>query len=208
MRSEDRGRIVKSTLEHFGSIDVLLNNAGVGLYSGAWETPMESARELFELNFFAVLEMVQLVIPSMRARKTGFIVNVGSIAGKLTLPWFTLYSASKFALGSLTDGLRMELKRDGIHAMTVCPGYVDTNFQRRVIYGRAPSSISTRRKFAITAEQCAKEIVRGVERNARTVVTPRSGWLLIAAARLLPALADTQFERMYRSGKWNKAEGR
>ncbi len=194
----DRERIVDSTLKHYGAVDILINNAGVGMYSAAWQTPMVQARELFELNFFAVLDMAQRVIPSMRERKRGCIVNVGSIAGKITLPWFTLYSVSKYALGSLTNGLRLELKRDGIHAITVCPGYVDTGFQDHVIHGRPPGSISGRRKFTITAEQCAEAIARGVERNARTVVTPRTGWLLILAARLMPALVDAQLERMNR----------
>lgn len=194
----DRERIVGSTLKHYGAIDILINNAGVGMYSATWQTPMVEARELFELNFFAVLEMAQLAIPSMRERKRGCIVNVGSIAGKITLPWLTLYSVSKYAIGSLTDGLRMELKRDGVHAMTVCPGYVDTGFQDHVIQGRPPGAISGRRRFAISAEQCAEAIARGVERNARTVVTPRSGWLLIWAARLMPALVDAQLERMHR----------
>lgn len=196
----DRERIVSDTLRYHGAIDILINSAGVGMYSAAWQTPPAEARELFELNFFAVLELAQLVIPSMRERKHGCIVNVGSIAGKITLPWLTLYSVSKYAVGSLTDGLRMELKRDGIHAMTVCPGYVDTGFQNHVIHGRPPGSISARRRFAISAEQCAESIARGVERNARTVVTPRTGWLLILAARLMPTLVDAQLERMNRSG--------
>ncbi len=196
----DRERVVTETLRHYGTIDILINNAGVGMYSAAWQTPITEARELFELNFFAVLELAQLVVPSMRERKHGCIVNVGSIAGKITLPWLTLYSVSKYAVGSLTDGLRMELKRDGIHAMTVCPGYVDTGFQKHVIHGQPPGSISGRRRFAISAEQCADAIARGVERNARTVVTPRTGWLLILAARLMPTLVDAQLERMNRSG--------
>lgn len=200
-RSEDRKRIVESTLAHYRAIDILVNNAGVGLYSPSSEAPMDQARELFELNFFAVLEMVQLVVPSMRVQKGGCIVNVGSIAGKVTLPWFTLYSVSKYALGSLTDGLRMELKRDGIHAMTVCPGYVETDFQKHVIDGRPPTAISNRRNFTITPAQCAEALVRGVERDARTVVTPRAGWLFILAARLMPSLVDAQLERMYRAGR-------
>jgi short-subunit dehydrogenase len=196
--ASDRERIVQGTVKRFGSIDILINNAGIGMYSEAWQTPMVQARQLFELNFFAVLEMAQLVIPSMRERKRGCIVNVGSIAGKITLPWFTLYSVSKYAVGSLTDGLRMELKRDGVHAMTVCPGYVDTGFQDHVIHGRPPGAIKSRRRFSITAPQCAEAIARGVERNARTVVTPRSGWLLVAAARLMPSLVDRQLERLNR----------
>jgi short-subunit dehydrogenase len=191
-----RKRIVEETVAHYGTIDVLVNNAGVGLYSPAWNTPMSQARELFELNFFVPLEMVQLVVPRMRRQKRGCIVNVGSIAGKIALPWFTLYSASKYALGSLTDGLRIELKRDGIHAITVCPGYVRTDFQAHSLMGRPPASMRRSRPFAITAERCAESIARAVERDARTVVTPPAGWLFIMLERLLPSLVDSALERM------------
>src|SRR5258708_25318013 len=124
---ETRERVVSATLERYGAIDILINNAGVGLYSPAWKAPMESARAMFELNFFAPLALIQLVAPVMRRQRGGTIVNVGSIAVKVTPPWFTLYSPSKHALGSLTDGFRMELKSDGIHAITVCPGYLATD---------------------------------------------------------------------------------
>jgi short-subunit dehydrogenase len=196
MHPEDRHRVVAGTLQQYGAVDILINNAGVGMYSAAWETPMPKARELLELNLFAPLEMIQLVVPAMRRNHSGCIVNVGSIAGKITLPWFTLYSVSKFALGSLTDGLRIELKRDGIHAINVCPGYVDTGFQSHVLNGSPPVAMSSRRRFAITAGQCAESIARAVERNARTVVTPRLGWLFVSAARLFPSLMDAQIERM------------
>lgn len=192
-----RETVAARTVERFGTIDILVNNAGVGLYSPASTAPMADVRRMFEINFFAVLEMVQLVVPVMRRQRRGVIVNVGSIAGKVTLPWFTTYSATKYAVGSLTDGLRMELKRDGIHAMTVCPGYVKTGFQEHVLSGRPPLSIQRSRTFAITAEQCAKAIVRGVEREARTVLTPRSGWLFVFFERLLPRLVDAQLERIY-----------
>jgi short-subunit dehydrogenase len=112
---EVRQAAVSATLDRFGAIDILINNAGMGLYDPAWSTPLPDARSMFELNFFAPLALTQLVAPHMRARSSGVIVNVSSVAGKVTLPWLTLYSASKYALGSLTDGLRMELKKDGIH---------------------------------------------------------------------------------------------
>lgn len=198
MDAAERRRIVQSTLAHYGRIDVLINNAGVGLYAPASAAPMDSVRHMWELNFFALLEMTQLVVPSMREHRAGAIVNLGSIAGKVTLPWFTLYSATKFAVGSLTDGLRMELKRDGIQCMAVCPGYVRTEFQEHVLAGSAPESVRKSRLFAITAEECAEAIVRGLRRNARTVVTPRAGWLLIGMERLLPSLVDRQLERIYR----------
>jgi short-subunit dehydrogenase len=196
-RPETRERVVSATLERYGAIDILINNAGVGLYSPAWKAPMESARAMFELNFFAPLAMIQLVAPVMRRQRGGTVVNVGSIAGKMTLPWFTLYSASKYALGSLTDGLRMELKRDGIHAITVCPGYVATDFQKHVLAGtRPPQSMQRRRPLSITAAECAEAIARGVERDARTVVAPRTGWLVVLAARLFPRVVDRQLARM------------
>jgi short-subunit dehydrogenase len=191
-----RRRVVEATIERYGVIDVLVNNAGVGLYSPAWKASALQAREMFELNFFVPLEMVQLVVPHMRRQRSGVIVNVGSIAGKITLPWFTLYSASKYALGSLTDGLRIELKRDGIHAIAVCPGYVHTDFQSHVLDGAPPESMRRSRPMAIAPEKCAETIARAVERNARTVVTPWAGWLLIILERLLPGVVDFQLERM------------
>ena len=110
----------------------------MGLYDPAWSAPMADARSLFELNFFVPLALTQLVAPHMRGAASGVIVNVSSIAGRVTLPWLTLYSASKYALCSLTDGLRMELKKDGIHTITVCPGYVKTSFQEHALGGEPP----------------------------------------------------------------------
>jgi short-subunit dehydrogenase len=192
-----RKLFVQRSLEHFGAIDVLINNAGVGLYVPAWRAPLEQAREMFELNLMAPLDLIQQVVPPMRSAGSGFIVNVGSIAGKVTLPWFTLYSASKYAIGSLTDGLRMELRSFGIQTMTVCPGYVKTRFQENVVAGTPPKLAGLRARWAITPEKCAEDIVRGIERSARTVVTPATGWLLIALERLLPHLVDRRLEQIY-----------
>lgn len=193
-----RSRVVERTIERFGAIDILINNAGAGLYAPAWKAPLDEAHAMFELNFFAPLAMIQLVAPHMRERRSGMIVNIGSIAGKVTLPWFTLYSATKYALGSLTEGLRMELAGDGIRAMVVCPGYVKTDFQSHALVGQPPDRLLKVRRFAITSEQCARAVARGVERDARTVVTPAIGWAFIAMQRLFPALLEMQLSRIYR----------
>lgn len=197
--AEIRQSVVARTIERFGQIDILINNAGMGLYAAAWNAPMGDARRLFELNLFAPLELTQLVIPHLRDRKQGAIVNIGSIAGKVTLPWFSLYSASKFALGSLTDGLRMELKPFGIHAMTVCPGYVKTEFQAHALGTRPPDAIMKGRRFAITPEECAAAIVRGLERNARTVVVPRIGWIFVALNRVFPQTVESKLAAINQS---------
>jgi short-subunit dehydrogenase len=181
---------VARTLKTYGAIDVLINNAGAGLYTPAWDATEGQVRSLFDLNFFAPLALAQLVIPQMRQRRRGMLVNIGSIAGEITLPWFTLYSTSKHALGALTAGLRMELQRDGIRAMTVCPGYVDTEFQQHAIAGKPPAALRRSRPLSVTVEECAEAVAHGVERDARTVVTPRTGWALIWSRRFFPATVD------------------
>lgn len=191
-----RRSAVEWTLDRFGRIDILINNAGVGLYRPSWATPMDEARRLWDVNFFAALGMVQLIAPHMRAHHGGMIVNVSSVAAKLTLPWLPLYSASKQALASWTESLRMELRADGIHAMLVCPGYIRTGFQRNAMGDGPPSRIAEGKRFAITPEDCATAIRRGVERNARTVLAPRSGWLLVAAAMLFPGLVERNLAKL------------
>jgi len=195
---EVRRRAVDRTVERSGAIDILVNNAGIGMYAPSWHAPLNEAHFMFELNFFAPLGMIQLVVPHMRRRGAGMVVNIGSIAGKVTLPWFTLYSATKSALGSLTEGLRMELADEGIRTMLVCPGYVRTEFQGHALVGRPPDRLLRGKKFAITPEQCAEAVARGVERNARTVVTPASGWALILAQQLFPSLVEAQMKKIHR----------
>ncbi len=191
-----RRRAVEETVRRFGRLDILINNAGAGLYGATADAPMEQVRRLYELNLFAPLGMIQQAVPVMRGRREGVIVNVASIAAKVTLPWLTLYSASKYALHSMTDGLRMELRRDGIHTITVCPGYVSTAFQQNVLGGSVPESVREGKWFRITAGECAEAIARGVERESRTVVVPRAGWAFVIAGRLFPSLVDARLERI------------
>ncbi len=191
-----RRAAVERTIERFGAIDILINNAGVGLYEPAWRASMEEIRALMELNFFALLGMSQLVAPHMRARGSGMIVNVSSIGGKIPLAWMSVYSASKYAVNALTEGLRMELLSSGVRTMAVCPGYVRTAFQQHSLRGKAPGKVERARRFTITAEECARAIRRGVERDARTVMAPAAGWLAVALVRLFPSIAESRMAGM------------
>jgi short-subunit dehydrogenase len=92
--------------------------------------------------------------------------------------------------------MRMELRRDRIHTLLVCPGYVTTDFQRHARGGKAPDSVQRARRMAITAAECATAIRRGVERDARTVVAPAGGWLLVLAVRLFPAMVEARMAAM------------
>jgi short-subunit dehydrogenase len=192
-----RNRLVAATLERFGRIDILVNNAGAGIYWTPSAAPLDEVRRMFELNLFAPLALSQLVLPQMREQKSGCIVNISSMGGEVVLPWISLYCASKFALSALTSALRSELSGTGVHAMTVCPGYVATDFKTNAAGPRPPDRlmgppVTGGSRFAITPEQCAEAILRGIERKARVVVTPRSGWLLIAAHRLFPSFVESR----------------
>ena len=121
------------------------------------------------------------------------IVNVSSIAGRIALPWLTLYSASKFALGALTQGMRMEFGHESIRFVTAMPGYIRTPFQENVLGGRPPESIRNMKRFAVSPETCARKIREAIESDAKTVMVPRSGELLVAIAGLFPGLTETWF---------------
>jgi len=120
-------RAVRAAEEHFGGIDVLVNNAGRGWYGSIEAMDESSMRAMFELNFFAVLSVTRAVLPGMRARGNGWIVNVSSVAGLLAAPGFGYYSATKFAIEAVTDALRAEVAEQGISVLAVEPGAFRTN---------------------------------------------------------------------------------
>jgi short-subunit dehydrogenase len=190
----------------YSAIDILVNNAGVGLYAPSYEAPPGRVRQLIELNLLAPLELTRQIIPAIP--RGGTIVNISSIAGKVPLPWMTVYTASKYALNAYSDGLRMELAGAGIHVLCVCPGYVDTSFRENVLIGKIPEKVAGQRRFVITAEQCAEATLDGLRRGKRTVVTPRIGWLLVVLARLLPGVLHERLGRMNPHGAAPGVESR
>lgn len=122
---------VKEAEARFGAIDVLVNNAGYG-YRGAVEEADETeVRELFETNFFGLVSMIQAVLPGMRAHRRGHIVNISSVAGRMAQPGSGYYSATKFAVGGLSDALRKEVGPLGIRVTVVEPGGFRTDFAGR-----------------------------------------------------------------------------
>lgn len=113
--------------EH-GAVGVLINNAGYGEYGVLEELPMDALRRQFETNVFGAVRLCQLVLPAMRARRAGRIINIGSMGGQMTFPVGGAYHATKYAMESLTDALRVEVKPFGIQVALIQPGYVVTDF--------------------------------------------------------------------------------
>ena len=119
---------VTQTIERFGQIDILVNNAGYALRGVLEEIPIEQVQQMFDVNVFGVLRMIHAVAPQMRRQRAGRIINISSIAGKLSTPVNGTYSATKFALEALSDALRVELASFGIQVIVVEPGSIRTHF--------------------------------------------------------------------------------
>jgi NAD(P)-dependent dehydrogenase (short-subunit alcohol dehydrogenase family) len=110
-----------------GRLDIVINNAGVGITGPLEEIPLEEIKNNFETNLFGPIEVMKAALPHMRAQKSGLIINITSIAGYMGLPYRSIYSASKGALELVTEALRMEVKSFGIHITNVAPGDFATN---------------------------------------------------------------------------------
>ena len=119
---------VAAGVSRFGGIDVLVNNAGYGAFGALEVAPDEVIRQQFEVNLFGLIDVTKAVLPGMRERKSGVIINVSSVGGRLTFPFATLYHATKFAVEGLTESLQYELNPLGIRLKIVEPGGYRTNF--------------------------------------------------------------------------------
>ncbi len=186
--------LVERTLQRFGRIDALVNNAGVGLYALPSEIEIDLFSRLLSVNVIALLRLTQLIIPTMRRQGAGTIVNIGSVAGNVALPWAAAYCASKYAVHCITDSLRRELRRDGIRVMKICPGIVSTDFRQHVLQGAAPPSVASLR-FVVSAESVAAAVLKGVESgSSRTVYVPSIG-RIFSALGFFPQLMDLYLNR-------------
>ncbi|HYC71246.1 MAG TPA: SDR family NAD(P)-dependent oxidoreductase [Opitutaceae bacterium] len=123
-----RGRLVAAALEKFGRIDALVNNAGYGTRGPVERVPVDLIRRNFETNLFSLIALTQLVLPGMRDRGSGCIVNIGSVAGRIARPLSSVYDSTKHALEAITDGLRGELRPFGVRVSLVRPGFILTEF--------------------------------------------------------------------------------
>jgi NAD(P)-dependent dehydrogenase (short-subunit alcohol dehydrogenase family) len=122
---------VSEAARRFGAIDVLVNNAGYGYRAAVEEADEGDVDQLFATNFFGTVRMIKTVLPGMRARRSGTIINVSSIAGRRAMPGSAYYAASKFAIGGMSDGLRKEMAPLGIRVMVIEPGAFRTDFSGR-----------------------------------------------------------------------------
>ncbi|MDM0011655.1 oxidoreductase [Variovorax sp. J22P168] len=148
----------RAAIARFGRIDVLVNNAGFGLLGAIEEATADEVRRLYETNVFGLLNVTRAVLPSMRARRSGHVVNISSLGGYQSGPGFGVYCSTKFAVEGLTEGLHAELAPLGIHATVVEPGYFRTDFLDGSSLGISPLEIEDYAESAGRVREAARQI--------------------------------------------------
>lgn len=201
---QDRERLVQETMNACGRIDGLVNNAGYGQRGPVELVPVEAIRQNFETNLFSLIALTQLVIPIMRDRGSGRIVNISSVAGRIARPLSSVYDSTKHALEAISDGLRGELAPFGIRVVVIEPGFIITEFlgvanenARPIMENAGPYTDSFERlggvvrrlrKIAGRPEDIAEVILKALSaRNPRArYAAPGHARLALAVKRLLP----------------------
>jgi len=216
--SDSVQRAVQSVLEK-STIDVLINNAGVGYMAVVEELRLEDFRQQFETNLFGVLRVTQSVLPHMRERRRGRILMMSSVAGLVSPPTYGAYSSSKHALEGLTDALRLEMYPFGVEVILIEPGYIITNFQQtakelaqpyveaaktspyvKIYSGAWEGANRGRASSKTTPEDCARVILEAMESphpKARYPVTPMAKWVSLGKRILPDTLLDSIVRRRF-----------
>lgn len=193
-------QMVQQVKNQFGAINILINNAGTDIVGPVETLTMQDYDDMMKLHFWAPLYTTYAVLPEMQQQKSGRIVNISSIGGKLPSPHMVGYCASKFALVGLSEGMRAELAKDGIAVTTVCPGLIHTGVvDHAIIKGQH------RKEFAwfsigdslplisASAQKVARTTIAGLRRGAAEVVVPFPTWLSAKFYALFPGLSTNLF---------------
>jgi NAD(P)-dependent dehydrogenase (short-subunit alcohol dehydrogenase family) len=178
-------QLVAEAVGHFGRIDILVNNAGVIRVGPLDDMGIEDFRHVMEVNFWGVVHATLAVLPMMRARRSGRIVNITSIGGKIAMPHLLPYDCAKFAALGFSEGLRAELRKDNIDVVTVIPGLMRTGSATSAVFQGKPeeefswfSGMAGSRFFAMDARRAARRIVAAMRSGDGELVL---GWQAKAA---------------------------
>jgi short-subunit dehydrogenase len=192
---DDVAAMVRAAAERFGGVDILVNNAGYGVLGPLVGVSDEQLRGVFEVNVFGLLRCTRAVVPEMRKRGGGTVVNVSSVLAELSLPYMGAYCATKHAVNAASESLRAELHRDGINVINVMPGRIATDFN---VHAVRNGYRQFGRHKGIPASRAARAIVRAVRRGSRTVVVPWWSRFFHLIRDLAPDLVDRFLERSMR----------
>jgi short-subunit dehydrogenase len=197
---------VQQTLQHFGKIDILINNAGIIEVGPLAHMQFKDFDAAMRLHFWAPFILYWLIAPHMRAKGGGRIVNIASIGGRFAVPHMVPYSASKFALAGFSDAIRTELARDKIYVTTVTPGMMRTGSEVHARFKGDHQAefrwfkLANKLPFAsMGVERAARKILNACRRGKPNLVMPVTAYLTIAANALFPNLMARVMEIFNRS---------
>lgn len=189
--------LVDETIRRSGRVDILINNAGVGLSGLVADVQMDALRRVFDVNVFGALACIQACVPHMREQNAGHIVNISSILGKRSVPQTAGYAATKFALQALSDALRIEEAPHGISVTVVCPGSTDTEFRDNEIPAGSVLLADRPRVNMVSADRVARSVVKAIRYRRREVLITPFNRFLFALERLSPRTVDLALRRTY-----------
>ena len=187
-KPDDRQKMVEAAMQHFGGLDILINNAGIGATGHFADADPTVLRTIMETNFFGTTETTRVFLPILKKGTKPAIVNISSIVGKRALPARGLYSASKFAVEGWSQAIRAELYKDGIDVVVINPGLTQTNFSKNMLEQKAKLQMDHLR--GMTSEQVAEATLRAIEKGKNNLNLTFKGKLLLFTARFFPWLID------------------
>ena len=189
--------LVSKSLEHFGQIDILLNNAGLGRLNWLEKLdPKDDIEFQIQVNLTGIIQTARAVLPYMIERKQGHIINMGSIAGLIATPTYTIYAATKYGLRGFTEALRREVSIHGIEVTGIYPGGVATEFGEKAGIKRK-TKVSTPPLLKLTAEDVAQSVLRVVKKPYRAVIIPGLMRPTVWLSVIFPGLVDRIIERRF-----------
>jgi short-subunit dehydrogenase len=195
-------RFIESTIETFGGIDILINNAGISMRALFADCDTKVTRKVMEINFLGAVYCTKYALPAI-LKNQGTIVGVSSTAGYRGLPGRSAYSASKFALQGWLESLRTELLHSGVHVMWVCPGFTASNIRLAALdkQGETRGETVLDEGSLMSAHDCAEHILKAIERRKRTLILTFLGKVTVFINKVAPSLADRLTYRHYYNKK-------
>ena len=189
---------INSTIETFGGIDILINNAGVSMRALLKDVEIDVIRKVVDINFFGTVFCTKLALNSIIERK-GTIVGISSIAGYRGLPGRSGYSASKFAVIGWLESIRIEMMDSGVNVMWVCPGFTRSNIRNAALNGRGQTHGKSPMDEAslMRSEECARHILRAISKRKRTLVLTFKGKQIVLMNKFFPSIADRLLKRFF-----------
>lgn len=198
----DNQRMVEQTLQAFGSIDVLINNAGISMRALFKSLQISVIEQLMEINFMGTVYATKCCLPHIIASK-GSILGISSIAGIQGLPGRTGYSASKFAVHGFLESLRLELEEDGVHVGIICPGFTASNIRNAALQadGTPQKNSPLEENKLMAAEKVAEAIFQNMVQRAPEVILTTQGKLTVFLKKFFPAFLQKQVLKHFQKEK-------